>query len=170
MKLDIYFVVLVSGYIFTQLCSLTRYASAREEGYRIVLTSGVAAVLLIAVSYLMVSNANCPWSVEMWNRLAPKDLQNEFGRSAGFAFLLSWISVIPINLAFGNRAARKRIEREGTLLDNLLFEAMGSKWDAPSRQNERRCIFYGGRSCFRRAGQRSGETCSTPGLVAGNDE
>ena len=131
MKLDIYFVVLVSGYIFTQLCSLTRYASAREEGYRIVLTSGVAAVLLIAVSYLMVSNVNCPWSVEMWNRLAPKDLQNEFGRSAGLAFLLSWTSVIPINLAFGNRAARKRIEREGTLLDNLLFKAMGGKWGAP---------------------------------------
>ena len=90
-------------------------------------------MLLIAVSYLMVSNVNCPWSVEMWNRLAPKDLQNEFGRSAGLAFLLSWTSVIPINLAFGNRAARKRIEREGTLLDNLLFEAMGSKWGAPSR-------------------------------------
>ena len=105
MKLDIYFVVLVSGYIFTQLCSLTRYASAREEGYRIILTSGVAAVVLVAFPYLMVSNVNCPWSVEMWNRIAPKDLQGRvWAVQAGFAFLLSWISVIPINLAFGNRA------------------------------------------------------------------
>ena len=41
--------------------------------------------------------------------------------------------------------ARKRIEREGILLDNLLFEAMGSKWGAPvETKNERQCIFLRG--------------------------
>ena len=131
MELDVYFVALVSGYIFTRSCALTRYAAGRQDGYRIVLTSGVAAVLLVVVSYLTVTNVSWPWSVDMWNRFAPEDLQAQIGRSVGFAFFLIWISVIPINLALGNRAARKLIEREGTVLDALLFMAVGRKWNAP---------------------------------------
>ena len=125
MTLDLSFVVLLAGYIFVMQCHWTRFVARQQDGYQILFGSGVAGVVLLAISYVTVSTVSCPWASENWNSLVPCELEGPVSRSICLSLLLSIVSVILINLFISDRKGVERaINREGNELEILLVRSL----------------------------------------------
>ena len=125
MSLDSSFVVLLAGYIFVMRCHLTRFVARQQDGYKTLFGSGVAGVVLLAVSYVVVRCLNWPSdsaTLESVTQFLPDDL---VGRSIYLSFLLSVVSVFVINRFASDRyGIRQAIDREGSKLEILLVKSM----------------------------------------------
>ena len=125
MNWDLSFVVLLAGYLFLVRCNWTRFVARRRSGYHLLFGSGVAGVVLLAISYVAITTLCWPWANKMWIALAPERLENPVGRSICLSLLLSVVSTALINrmvpYSFGLVRA---INREQNGLETLILKAM----------------------------------------------
>ena len=125
MRLDLSFVVLLAGYLFLIRCNLTRFVSRRRSGYHLLFGSGVAGVVLLAISYATVTILPWPAALDLWNSLTPKSLQDPLSRSICLSFLLGVVSAILINRMVPKRYTVERaIIHDQNRLEILLVNAM----------------------------------------------
>ena len=125
MKLELSFVVLLAGYIFVTRCNWTRFVARQQDGYRILFSSGVAGVVLLAISYVMVTRVSWSWARATWNSLSPSGLEDPVSRSICFALLLSVVLVSLINrIVSARRGLTRAIIRGGNRLEILLVKSL----------------------------------------------
>ena len=145
MKLDLSFVVLLTGYLFLVRCNWTRFVARRRSGYHLLFGSGIAGVVLLAISYVAVKKLPWPWANEMWIALTPQHLHDPVNRSIGLSLLLSVVIASLINriLVSDRYGLVRAINRERNGLEMLLAEAL--KNAAPVEIVLKGDVFYVGR-------------------------
>lgn len=125
MSLELSFVVLLAGYIFVMRCHLTRFVARQQDGYKTLFGSGVAGVVLLAVSYALVRYFSWPWESATWGSITPFQPEDSLGLSICLSFPVGVVSVFLINRFVPSRyGIRQAINREGSQLEILLLESM----------------------------------------------
>src|SRR5437773_6418193 len=96
---------LVGGYWFIHTFYFTRYRSQRLDGYRLLVESALAGILLAFIARPVVFAANLsPCIRSTWNALAPLDFPY-FG-TACIAALLGFIAPYGLNFILENSGLR----------------------------------------------------------------
>jgi hypothetical protein len=119
---------LLGGYWFVHFCHFFRFRAQRQDGYRLLLESAFAGVLLTAAARLIVvllSSLNELIPVrEFWNEYIPLP----FAGTATGAFLLGIVSPFVVNLILPEGKAKDLLlRRHGNALFRLLHESVKSK-------------------------------------------
>jgi len=115
----------LGGFFFCRWCHYFRYAFQRLDGYRLLIYSSIAGFLLLgagrALDYCIVTSVPGGVTLEaFWQQLVPFP----FAGTAVAAFALGWVLPLPVNAAFGRRAAlEEAMKRSQDDLVVMLHEA-----------------------------------------------
>ena len=133
---------LLGGYWFLHTFHYTRFKSQRLDGYRLLVKSAFAGVVLVIISRLLVMIVNfSPPLRSGWNAVAPSDIP--FLGTASASLLLGFIAPYSLNFLLSKTrsmtvidAKTAAIERHGNDLLRLLHSAsLGEKTVSVSLDN-----------------------------------
>ena len=130
MKLDLFFVTLLGGYLFLTRCNLTRFVAMRQSGYKLLFGSAIAGLVIVTAWYVLLKALSCYFpgsqtAMCIWDSFVPEVLRG----SVSLSIVLSLISgaVVPylLNIIFQKRHGLQRaISHENNPLEILLVQSM----------------------------------------------
>ncbi len=137
---------LLGGFLFIHTYKPLHYTSKRLEGYRLLIYSSLAGVILLVVSVIFVGfvNASYPKVLHWWKQWVPFD----YSGVAIFSFILGWVIAKLLNIRFlsderHQKMLRKIIQRHGNLLEILIDKALNeSKQISITLKNQKVYIGY----------------------------
>jgi len=143
LPLSVLTLALLDGFVFVNLCFLTRFSALQNTGYQLVFSSAVAGAIFLFLAAILI-----PWLLvlpgaqyvsDSWTKL----IQIDHSGKPVVAFLIGAILWMPLNLLgslnpqvlrwqpfrllSGGAAIEREIRKKQNPLEVLLRQAMGSK-------------------------------------------